>query len=128
MLILIWGTTFAAIRVGLETVPPFAGIAIRFAIAAAVLIIGAALLRRWRVEGNQWGLWTLNAVCHFVIPYGVVYRSLQWLPSGLVAVLFSTNPLFVALLAHGWRSARHWFSSECGPHCGVTEATCRTAA
>jgi len=100
-LILIWGTTFAAIRVGLETVPPFAGIALRFAIAAGVLFVGARVAGvDWRVGGNQWGLWTLNAVCHFVIPYGVVYWSEQWLPSGLVALLFSTNPLFVALLAH----------------------------
>ena len=100
-LVLIWGTTFAAIRVGLETVPPFAGIAIRFAIAAAVLFAGARLLGvQWRREGNQWGLWILNALCHFVIPYGIVYWSQQWLPSGLVALLFSTNPLFVAILAH----------------------------
>lgn len=45
-------------------------------------------------------MWFLNALCHFVIPYGIVYWSEQWLPSGLVAVLFSTNPLFVAVLAH----------------------------
>jgi drug/metabolite transporter (DMT)-like permease len=100
-LILIWGTTFAAIRIGLETVPPFAGIALRFTIAAGVLFVGARVVGSdWRVGGNQWGLWTLNALCHFVVPYGVVYWSEQWLPSGLVALLFSTNPLFVALLAH----------------------------
>jgi drug/metabolite transporter (DMT)-like permease len=101
VLILIWGTTFAAVRIGLETVPPFTGIAIRFAIAAAILFAGArAFGIVWRGDGDVWGLWVFNATCHFVIPYGVVYWCVQWLPSGLAAVLFSTFPLFVALLAH----------------------------
>ncbi len=101
ILILIWGTTYAAIRVGLETVPPFLGIALRFAVAAVVLLVGCRVLGvEWRQDGNLWGLWTFNAITHFVIPYGVVYWTEQWLPSGLAAVLFTTFPLFVALLAH----------------------------
>jgi drug/metabolite transporter (DMT)-like permease len=31
-----------------------------------------------------------------------VYWSEQYIPSGLAAVLFATNPLFVAVLAHAW--------------------------
>ena len=38
LLILIWGTTWAAIRIGLQGVPPFTGVAVRFAIAGAVLL------------------------------------------------------------------------------------------
>ncbi len=101
LLIAIWGTTYAAIRIGLETMPPFLGIAVRFAIAGAVLIVGCRLAGiEWRRDGNLWGLWTFNAVTHFAIPYGVVYWAEQWLSSGLAAVLFTTFPLFVAVLAH----------------------------
>ncbi|MGH9465492.1 MAG: DMT family transporter, partial [Thermoanaerobaculia bacterium] len=42
----------------------------------------------------------LNAVGTFLVPYLLVYWAEQWVPTGLVAVLFATFPLFVALLAH----------------------------
>ncbi len=101
LLIGIWGTTYAAIRVGLESIPPFLGIAVRFAVASALLFLGCAVLGiRWWQDGTPWGMWTFNAVAHFVVPYGVVYWCEQWIPSGLAAVLFTTFPLFVAVLAH----------------------------
>jgi drug/metabolite transporter (DMT)-like permease len=37
LLTLIWGTTWAAIRVGLRGIPPFTGVALRFALGAAAL-------------------------------------------------------------------------------------------
>ena len=36
-LILIWGTTWAGITIGLEGIPPFTAVALRFAIAAPLL-------------------------------------------------------------------------------------------
>ena len=39
LLTLIWGTTWAVIRIGLVGIPPFTGVALRFAIAAAVLFL-----------------------------------------------------------------------------------------
>ncbi len=103
LLILIWGTTWAAIRVGLEGLPPFTGVAIRFAIAAAVLL-AVARLAGWPLGSGRraWFLWIVNATGSFSISYGVVYWAEQWVPSGLAAVLFSTFPLFVALMAHFW--------------------------
>ena len=103
LLILIWGTTWAAIRVGLEGLPPFTGVAIRFAIAAAVLLL-VALWRQWPLGSGArtHGLWLVNAVLSFSASYGVVYWAEQWVPSGLAAVLFSTFPLFVAVMAHLW--------------------------
>lgn len=44
LLTLIWGTTWAAIRVGLRGIPPFTGVALRFAIAAAALLALAPAL------------------------------------------------------------------------------------
>lgn len=101
ILTLIWGTTWAAIRIGLEGVPPFTGVAVRFGIAAIVLLI-AAWIRRVRLgalPAERW-LWVVNAFLAFCISYGVVYWCEQWVPSGLASVLFSTFPLFVAVLSH----------------------------
>ena len=97
----IWGTTWAAIRVGLGGIPPFTGVALRFGIAG-VLLWGLALALRLRGERLRvpWGLLAVHTTCTFCLSYGVVYWSEQWLPSGLSAVLFATFPLFVAVLAH----------------------------
>ncbi len=97
---LIWGSTWAAIRLGLEGIPPFAGVALRFAVASA-LLLGIARARRVplgrsRIERR---LWWVNGLCTFVVTYGIVYWAEQRVPSGLTAVLFATFPLFVALLA-----------------------------
>ncbi len=103
LLISIWGTTWAAIRIGLGGLPPFTGIALRFAIAG-LLLVGVGRLLDWPLgRGREVRrLWLLNALLAFSVSYGVVYWAEQWLPSGLAAVLFSTFPLFVALLAHFW--------------------------
>lgn len=101
LLILIWGTTWAAIRVGLTGIPPFAGVSLRFLIAGSFLLVLVPLVgarlgrsRRERV------LWLVNALLSFSFSYGIVYWGEQYVPSGLAAVLFATFPLFVALLAH----------------------------
>jgi drug/metabolite transporter (DMT)-like permease len=100
LLTLIWGTTWAVIRVGLEGIPPFTGVALRFAIAAGVVW---ALARRsgTRLGGRPYEtrLWWINGLLSFATSYSVVYWCEQWVPSGLTAVLFATFPLFVAVLA-----------------------------
>ncbi len=100
-LILIWGTTWAVIRIGLRGIPPFTGVALRFAIASAVLLLAAFLKRiPLGTTPRERVLWLVNGGLSFCISYGVVYWSEQWVPSGLAAILFATFPLFVALLAH----------------------------
>jgi drug/metabolite transporter (DMT)-like permease len=120
LLTLIWGTTWAAIRIGLRGIPPFTGVALRFGIgAAALLAVARALGVRLRgtdaaavaraprlstsparVASSPWRVWLANAALTFCIPYGVLYWGEQWVPSGLAAVFFATSPLWVALAAH----------------------------
>ena len=98
---LIWGTTWLAIRVGLEGVPPFTGVSLRFGLAA-VIVLGIAVALRvplGRSARERW-LWLANGTLSFAGSYGIVYWAEQWVPSGLTAVLFATYPLFVAVLAH----------------------------
>ncbi len=101
LLVLIWGTTWAAIRVGLSGIPPFTGVAIRFGIAGLALLVVARLrgVRLGATAGERW-LWLSNGLLNFALPYGLVYWSEQYLPSGIASVLFATFPLFVALLSH----------------------------
>jgi len=89
------------IQVGLQGLPPFTAVAMRFAIASTVLFAAALAMRvrLGRTRRERW-LWACNGIFSFTISYGVVYWCEQWIPSGLAAVLFATYPLFVSLLAH----------------------------
>ncbi len=101
VLILIWGTTWAVIRIGLRGLPPFTGVALRFGIAAIVLYAAAHIFGLERSRGRRaQALGAVNAALAFSLSYGVVYWAEQWVPSGLASVLFSTFPLMVAALAH----------------------------
>jgi drug/metabolite transporter (DMT)-like permease len=101
LLTLVWGTTWAAIRVGLEGIPPFTGVAARFAIASVILLVAARLLHvRLGATRRERALWAVNTLLSFCGSYGIVYWCEQWVPSGLGSVLFATFPLFVAILAH----------------------------
>ncbi|HEX7186214.1 MAG TPA: EamA family transporter [Thermoanaerobaculia bacterium] len=100
-LILIWGTTWAAIRISLQGIPPIAGVALRFAIASAALLALVPFFKvRLGATRRERGLWLINALFTFCISYGILYWGEQWVPSGLAAVLFATFPLFVAVIAH----------------------------
>jgi len=101
LLTLVWGTTWAVIRVGLAGIPPFTGVALRFALAGA-LLLGLALHRRIGLgrSRRERALWVVNGTLSFCISYSVVYWCEQYIPSGLTSVLFATNPLMVAGLAH----------------------------
>ena len=101
LLCAIWGTTWSVIHIGLQGVPPFSGVAIRFGLAGVLLLLLA------RVRGVRLGqtrreryLWVANGTLSFAISYGIVYWVEQWVPSGLTAVLFAIYPLMVAILAH----------------------------
>jgi drug/metabolite transporter (DMT)-like permease len=100
LLSIVWGTTWSVIQIGLEGIPPFTGVALRFAVASILLLL---LCRLRRIPlgraPHEKRLWWINAVFAFSVSYGVVYWAEQWIPSGLTAVLFATYPLFVALLA-----------------------------
>jgi drug/metabolite transporter (DMT)-like permease len=100
-LILIWGTTWAAIRVSLQGIPPITGVALRFAIAAAALLALVPLfgIKLGQSRAERW-LWLANGLLTFSIPYGILYWAEQRVPSGLAAVLYATYPLMIALIAH----------------------------
>ncbi|MEM6793402.1 MAG: EamA family transporter [Acidobacteriota bacterium] len=120
LLTLIWGTTWAGVRFSLEGYPPLLGVSLRFALAAVVLFgLAAAWGISMRPDRRIVALWLIQASCAFGISYGLVYWAEQWVPSGLVAVLFATLPLFVTLFAYFLLPAERldslgWLGMLCG--------------
>jgi drug/metabolite transporter (DMT)-like permease len=96
-----WGTTWAAIRVGLTGFPPFMSLALRFAVASVILLLVAKSMKvPLGKEPHERLLWLVNGTLLFSISFGVVYWSEQYIPSGLASILFATFPILVTILAH----------------------------
>jgi drug/metabolite transporter (DMT)-like permease len=100
MLCFIWGSTWMAIKIGLSDMPPFLSSAARFVVATLVLH-GIVIVRGARYPG------TWSERFHIALPgffiygmsYALVYHAEQHISSALTAVLFSSYPMFVALLS-----------------------------
>jgi len=100
-LALIWGSTWLAIKIGLEDASPFCSASPRFILAAVSLYIFLRL--RGQNLPRQYQFWYRTifiAMFMFIIPYGLVYWGEQHVSSGLAAILFSTQSLFVVAFAH----------------------------
>ena len=96
LLVLIWSSTWVAIKIGLEDCPPLLGAGIRFALAGLVLLGFAAVQgRSLRTDAR---LAAILALMPFAFAYGLVYWGEQYIPSGLAAVLFGVLPLYTAFL------------------------------
>jgi drug/metabolite transporter (DMT)-like permease len=94
---IIWGTTYLAILIGLETLPPFIMAAIRFLIAGSVLLIIAAIRgeKIW-VQGVYKNM--LLGIVILTGGQGLLAWAELYIPSGYAAILVSTLPLWYVLL------------------------------
>ena len=96
LLVLIWSSTWVAIKIGLEDCPPLLGAGVRFSIAGLMLLAVAAIQRRPLRTDRL--LAAVLALAPFAFAYGLVYWGEQYVPSGLAAVLFGILQLYTALL------------------------------
>ncbi len=98
-LCLIWGSTWLAIRVVVGSVPPIEAAAIRFFIAAGLLLLIALVQKRpWPKHHHEWDALIVLGFTIMAVPYGLLFWAEQYVTSSMTAVLFSSMPLFVALL------------------------------
>jgi len=96
----IWGSTWIMIKIGLRDAPPMTAVAVRF-IIAALLTVFILAVRKTPIPWSRHfiSLSLFLSVFHLALPYALVYWGEQHISSGLTAVLYSTMPLNVALLA-----------------------------
>lgn len=98
--ILIWGTTWIALKWQLGVVSIPVSIAWRFLLASLILF-GILWFRKQLMRPRGEAMWLIVAqgVCLFCLNFMCFYSASQWIPSGLVSVVFSTSTLWVALAA-----------------------------
>ncbi len=98
----IWGSTWLAIKVGLNAqLPPFLFAGLRFVIAAAALFAACAVARVpiWPRARGDWPFLAVTGVLTFFCNHGFLFWGEQFISSGLTAVLQATIPGFGLLLA-----------------------------
>ncbi|HEY9027838.1 MAG TPA: DMT family transporter [Burkholderiaceae bacterium] len=96
--VVIWGTTWIALKMQLGGVPIPWSIAYRFALAAAVLFAWLALRGKLRLPRREvrWFV-VAQGLCLFCVNFICFLNASRTIASGLVAVVFSTATLWNAL-------------------------------
>lgn len=112
-----WSSTYLAIRISLESFPPFFIAGFRYMLVG----LGMYLYLRWKGAAaptrTQWG--GSAAIGAFLLlggTAGVVYAQ-QWVGSGMAALVLATAPLWTVLFAgiwNKWPSRYEWFGLALG--------------
>jgi len=104
---LVWGTTYLAIRVALETIPVFLVAGLRWMTAGVLLTVVTLGRGRPLPPARQWGALALLGFLMNVLGNGFVVWAEQYVASGLTAVIIASVPFwsvgFEALLPGGDR-------------------------
>lgn len=95
----IWGSTWLAVHMVVQDLPPFLAAAARFSAAAIFLLIWVVIRKpAWPRGEREWNAILVLGFSVIAIPYALQFWAQQYVTSSLTAVLFSGTPLTVALL------------------------------
>jgi drug/metabolite transporter (DMT)-like permease len=98
---LIWGSTWAAIKVGITDVPPFVFAFVRALAVAGLLTIIALALRQPFPRGRRtMAIAMVVGLINIGWTWAIIFWAEQFVPSGLVSVFGSAAPVWTAVLAH----------------------------
>ena len=94
----LWGTTFLAIRIVVEELPPLFAAGARF-LAAGILLFGFMLAKgETRPTPRQWRNLLILSLLMFVAEYGPLFWAEKYVPSGIVSVLAAMIPIITLVL------------------------------
>jgi drug/metabolite transporter (DMT)-like permease len=94
----VWGSTYLAIRVAVETLPPFLMAGTRFLLSGAILY---AWVGAWDKPRPSRVMWRWGAVVGAVLLLGgngLVAWAEQKVPSGITALMISVTPIWMTLM------------------------------
>ncbi len=103
-----WGSTYLAIKVAINDIPPFLMLSARFLIAGALLLAWS----RWRrpdaplPTARQWRTAAMLGTAFFVAGNGGVAWAEQYVPTGTVALIVAIIPVFMVALDRIFWNAR----------------------
>ncbi|MBY6257779.1 DMT family transporter [Phytobacter diazotrophicus] len=98
LVVLTWGTTWLAMRIAAETIPPFFATGMRFMFAAPFLISIAWLRKTPLLFPRGQRLFQL-VICifYFSIPFSLMIYGETYVSSGLASIIFANMPVAVLI-------------------------------
>jgi len=100
-MVLLWGSTWAAIKIGVAEVPPYLFAFERAVAVASILTVAVVVLRqsfpRTRATLLASGI---SGLFNIGTSWALIFWAEQFVPSGLVAVFGAMAPVWTAILAH----------------------------
>lgn len=93
----IWGSTYLAIRIAIETLPPFLMAGTRFLLAGVPFYFWARQASNEQPSWIHWKSALLVGGLLLLGGNGAVVWAEQWVPSGLAALIVATVPLWMVL-------------------------------
>jgi drug/metabolite transporter (DMT)-like permease len=96
---LIWGSTYLAIRVGLEGFPPFLMGSVRMAIAGALMYVVLRARGESAPTRMQWKTLAVLSIWMVLLSNGLVNFAERQVSSGLAAIAVASMPLWAALFS-----------------------------
>ena len=101
LLCLVWGSLWGLVKHSLQIFPPFLFISTRLILAALTLMVVQLLLRKSVLPAKgEWQKLMISSLMICIGFYATQTFAMQFVDSGLSAVLVFTMPIFIGVLAH----------------------------
>jgi drug/metabolite transporter (DMT)-like permease len=96
---IVWGTTYLAIRIAIDTIPPLLMTGMRYS-AAGLIMLAIALARGEKIPRDRSTLGNLALIGLLMAGVGnlAVVIAEQWVPSGMAALFVATAPFWANVL------------------------------
>lgn len=113
-----WGTTYLANHFLLRELPPFVIATLRFFFAGSLALAWVLLSGQAHMQRSDWGGAFIGGLLLITVGQGALLYANQYLPTGLLAMLYTTLPL--------WSVALEWLLGDRPPLwvlCGLALAS-----
>jgi len=116
---IVWGTTYLANAWGVSVIPPFMFAGIRFLTAGSVLLLISSYFVTIKITRAQFKNLFFAGFLLFGIGNGLVAWALQYVDSGITALVIAFEPLLVAMLFWAWKKQKPQISTWIGISLGI---------
>jgi drug/metabolite transporter (DMT)-like permease len=96
----LWGTSYVAAKVVVQSLPPLTAAAFRFLAVAVLLWIATLVTGRWQpVKQGDWTWLALAGLLQTSIYFSLQYAGIQLTSASNTSVIVNVRPVFVAILS-----------------------------
>lgn len=115
----VWGSTYLANAWAVKAVPPFLLAGIRFTVAGGLMFVLGLLFGAKKVTKEQWKNSLFAGFMLFAVGNGMVVWALQYVDSGMAALIVALEPLIVVMMMWRMKGERPKWNSWIGVLLGM---------